>query len=156
MLERKRMTRDAREAFVNIYAISGALDKFAGDLEQVARRVPNGWRDLRMVQVRLGLLVKRLLDTIPPEQMLVMAHDMEVSEFRKVTKSAGKPPGDFWSVSREDLSNLVNEILENKCALCDCTDPLKCKTRELILDLPVKGLTGINMPCLSGNGGLRV
>ena len=65
-MERQRIDSVTREALTILYAAAQAIEKVGvPKLERMSRRVPNGWRDLKMVSSRLNSLVENLLDTLP-------------------------------------------------------------------------------------------
>lgn len=134
---RKRINSVTREALTILYAAGQAIDMVAPKLEQLTRRVPNGWRDLRMVQSKLDKLVESVLNTIPVEQLDTMIAQMRISHLRIVTNDVGKSDESKWLVPRDELTELVAAVVDEKCLMCDKTDWYNCKLRRIITDLPV-------------------
>lgn len=134
---RKRINSVTREALTILYAAGQAIDMVAPKLEQLSRRVPNGWRDLRMVQSKLDKLVESVLNTIPVEQLDTMIAQMRISHLRIVTNDVGKSDESKWLVPRDELTELVAAVVDEKCLMCDKTDWYNCKLRRIIRDLPV-------------------
>lgn len=135
--DRKRINSVTREALTILYAAGQAIDMVAPKLEQLTRRVPNGWRDLRMVQSKLDKLVESVLNTIPVEQLETMIAQMRISHLRIVTNDVGKSDESKWLVPRDELTELVAAVVDEKCLMCDKTDWYSCKLRRIISDLPV-------------------
>lgn len=135
--ERQRVNSVTREALTILYAAGQAIDMVAPKLEQLTRRVPNGWRDLRMVQSKLDKLVESVLNTIPVEQLDTMIAQMRISHLRIVTNDVGKSDESKWLVPRDELTELVAAVVDEKCLMCDKTDWYNCKLRRIIRDLPV-------------------
>ena len=135
--ERQRVNSVTREALTILYAAGQAIDMVAPKLEQLARRVPNGWRDLRMVQSKLDKLVETLLNTIPVKQLDTMIAQMRISHLRIVTNDIGKSDESKWLVPRDELTELVTAVVDEKCLMCDKHDWYNCKLRRIITDLPV-------------------
>ena len=134
---RKRINSVTREALTILYAAGQAIDMVAPKLEQLTRRVPNGWRDLRMVQSKLDKLVESVLNTIPVEQLDTMIAQMRISHLRIVTNDVGKSDDSKWLVPRDELTELVAAVVDEKCLMCDKTDWYNCRLRQIITDLPV-------------------
>lgn len=135
--ERQRVNSVTREALTILYAAGQAIDMVAPKLEQLTRRVPNGWRDLRMVQSKLDKLVESVLNTIPVEQLDTMIAQMRISHLRIVTNDVGKSDESKWLVPRDELTELVAAVVDEKCLMCDKTDWYNCQLRRIITDLPV-------------------
>ena len=135
--DRKRINSVTREALTILYAAGQAIDMVAPKLEQLTRRVPNGWRDLRMVQSKLDKLVESVLNTIPVEQLDTMIAQMRISHLRIVTNDVGKSDDSKWLVPRDELTELVAAVVDEKCLMCDKTDWYNCNLRRIISDLPV-------------------
>lgn len=145
--DRKRINSTTREALTILYAAGQAIDMVTPKLEQLARRVPNGWRDLRMVQSKLDKLVESVLNTIPVEQLDTMIAQMRISHLRIVTNDVGKSDESKWLVPRDELTELVAAVVDEKCLMCDKTDWYNCKLRRIISDLPVD-VTNVPNGCL--------
>ena len=138
MTERQRIDSVTREALTIVYAAAQAIEKVGvPKLERMSRRVPNGWRDLKMVSSRLNKLVENLLDTLPTKQLETMIAQMRISHLRIVTNDVGKSDESKWLVPRDELTELVAAVVDEKCLMCDKTDWYNCNLRRIITDLPV-------------------
>lgn len=138
MTERQRIDSVTREALTIVYAAAQAIEKVGvPKLERMSRRVPNGWRDLKMVSSRLNRLVENLLDTLPTKQLETMIAQMRISRLRIVTNDVGQSDESKWLVPRDELTELVAAVVDEKCLMCDKTDWYNCKLRRIIRDLPV-------------------
>lgn len=140
-MERQRIDSATREALTIVYAAAQAIEKVGVlKLERMSRRVPNGWRDLKMVSSRLNKLVENLLDTLPTKQLETMIAQMRISHLKVVMNEAGKAVDGQWIVPREDLAALADAVIGEKCMLCDRDDWYNCNLRRIITDLPVEGM----------------
>lgn len=149
---RIRMNANTREAFTILYAVSAALRHVEQHLEPLTKRVQNGWRDLRAAESLLDKCVDALMDTVPPEQLMTIKHQMDVSTFKIAIKPVGKARDDApWVVEKDDLTTLVKYAVDNTCVLCDGKQ--KCELRSLLDELPVKIENDWIMPC---RGGVRL
>ena len=135
--ERQRINSVTREALTILYAAGQAIEMVAPKLEQLTRRVPNGWRDLRMVQSKLNKLVEDMLVTIPVKQLDTMIAQMRISHLQIATNEVGKSDESKWLVPRDELTELVAAVVDEKCLMCDKEDWFNCKLRRIITDLPV-------------------
>lgn len=147
MSERKRMPPQTREAFTFLYAFGCGFEHAKGEIERLVRRVPNGWRDARLVQAKLDKLTENLMDTIPLEQLGTIRHQMEISEIRVMTRDVGKRTDANWVISRQDLADLAGFAIETTCILCDGNNK-QCRLRKIIKDLPLGGFDGFYVPCM--------
>lgn len=147
MAERKRMPPMAREAFTFLYAFGCGFEHAKGELWRLAARVPYGWRDLRLIQAKLEKFNENVMDTIPYAQLGTIREQMERSDIRVITRSAGVQPDAHWVISRQDLADLAGFAIEGTCILCD-GDNKKCRLRKILRDLPVSGMTSLHVPCM--------
>lgn len=152
--ERKRIDSVTREAFTIFYAATQAIHLVAvPKLERFAHRVPNGWRDMKMIESRADKLTERLLDTLPTKQLDTMIAQMRVSQLRIVINEAGFRDDSRWIIDREDLVKLVEVVVENKCLMCDRNDWYNCEVRKIIGNLPVE-IENVPLSCWrDGNDG---
>lgn len=147
MNERKRMVPMQREAFVFLYAFGCGFEHAKGELKRLAARVPYGWRDLRLIQAKLDKITEGVMDTIPYEQLGTIREQMERSDIRVITRSAGMQPDAHWVISRQDLADLAGFAVETTCFVCD-GNKKQCRLRKILKDLPVEGMTSMHVPCM--------
>ena len=145
MSERYRVTASDREALVMLYSISSVLEHFEGQLKSLCHRVPNGWRDARMVQSRLNSLILSVLETVPVEQLKTIKHHMDLSTIHVGIRSAGKRPKDYWISSYDDLADLAEYATKAECLFCDGKQ--SCRLRDVLKELPIEGVSGLVVPC---------
>lgn len=146
---RTRMNANAKDAFTILYAVGVALRHVEQHLEPLAKRIPNGWRDIRLAEALLDKCVDSLMDTIPIEQLNSIRGQMKVSTFKIVPKPVGKDPvKGVWVMDRDDITALVKYAVDGTCMLCDGKQ--KCELRNLLDEVPVKIENDWFMPCRNG------
>ena len=152
MDNRKRMPSLTREAFQIFYSCSCILEHMEKHFEPIVRRVPNGWRDFRLLQSTFDRLIGRILDTIPPDQLKTILEQVRISEIRYVTKRADNVATDQWVMDRGDLAFLANKAIETTCIARDGSCKNQCRLRKIVDDLPVDvtGVGGVAMACKGG------
>ena len=152
MDNRKRLPSVAREAFQILYSCSCVLDHMEKYFEPIVRRVPNGWRDFKLLQSTFGRLIGRILDTLPPDQLRTIVEQVRISEIRLITKRVDNIATDQWVMDRGDLAYLANKAIETTCIACDGSCKNQCKLRRIIDDLPVDimGVGEMSMACKGG------
>ena len=149
-MERKRLPATAREAFMILYAVEASPRHVQSYMESLTKRTKFGWRNFRLAQVMLAKCVEQIMDTIPPDQLLTIARQMEVSEFKIASKAVGARQKDdgLWVIPKDDLTKLVGFAVETTCAVCDGKS--KCELRNMLDDLPVTIENEQWMPCKGG------
>lgn len=138
MTERKRLPASARDALMGLYAMDVLLDQYKQDYMRIADRADYGRRDMGLIRSRLDALIKKILQTVPGEQLRSIRHQMEQSTIRVAVKSPkGRIGDDLWVCSREELVELVRFAVWGACPSCDKEDGSRCKLRQVIDALPV-------------------
>lgn len=145
-MERKRINAQQREAFVALYAGAQLLSEYEADFAAMARRVPNGYRDIKLIMSVLEKLLIKMLDTIPAEQLQTIRRQMEMSEIRVATKNYAARKNDDWVLSRDDIGALVTAAASN-CMLCDNKSGAGCGLSRLMDELPVEVVNTLYVGC---------
>lgn len=145
---RQRINAQEREIIMCLYAFKDALNTMIPRAQNLARRVPNGYRDLRCALALTDKTVEKLLNTIPVKQLKSLAHQLKITEISLRTKSAGNENPSFHMMDTEDIATLVQYIIDSRCVLCDGSDKNECKLRKVLQDLPVVGIDSLVMPCI--------
>lgn len=150
MPEQVRINSDARDAFVDLYAVMLKLEYIQQEIEPLAKRTESGWRNYRLAQTMLEKCVDDIIKTIPPKQLLTIKRVMAISTFKVVKKSVGKEEDDCWPISIDDLTTLVGYAVNGTCVFCDGKQ--KCDLRNILDDVPskIKIENDWLMPCRGG------
>lgn len=148
MQDRKRIPAAGRETLNALFAMHSIMAGYQAQFERLCKRVPNGWRDFRLVQSRLENLLDKLLDTIPAEQLVTIKHHMEISTIHLGVK--GVRPKDHWVISYDDLADLADYAAKTECMACNGKNG-PCRLREIMQDLPIQGVDRIVVGCWQEN-----
>ena len=147
-MELKRINAKDRECMVNLCAVECLMRCDADQFKLVSKRVPNAWRDYRMVQTTLDRLNGKLLATVPPEQLGTILKHTQNAIVKVAIKGINDKPEDDWVISRTDLSMLINAEVEEMCLMCTNTTGQGCWLRRIMEESPVD-VTGFDVGCMS-------
>lgn len=143
-MERKRLPVPAREALNAMFAMHSVMTGFEEQFKHMSRRIPNGWRDFRLIQSKMAKMLEDILDTIPLEQLQVIKRHMEISSIHLGV--SGVKPKDYWLMTHEDLADLADYATKTTCFACTDTDK-PCRLREILKNLPIKDVDTILVGC---------
>ena len=146
-MELKRMNAKDREALINLCAVDCLMQCDADQFKLLSKRIPNGWRDYRMVQSTLDRMTTKLLSTVPPDQLNTILRHTENVTVRVVMKGINDKPKDDWVISRSDLAFLINGAVHGMCLMCTNTTGQGCHLRRLLEECPMD-VTGIDVGCM--------
>lgn len=98
------------------------------------RQIPNGWRDFRMVQSVMEKLIGKLYETLPDKTMRHIIHLANHGQIVIRPRPAIPLKEKTQFMTDEDLTMLVNTVIENQCAMCvnDAQAQKKCKLRKTL------------------------
>lgn len=86
-------------------------------IEERLRTIPNGWRDWRLMLSILRRMSDALIDTMPDKEITyldrMLKHGEILVRFRPPIRD-----NEYQLVEDEALTRMVNEIMENECAIC--------------------------------------
>lgn len=139
-----------QEALMGLYAVASLLKAYDGQFSSLTKRVPNGYRDYRLMYTILHKLLEKLFDTVPPSQLNAIYNRAAISEIKMVPKSVTGQRDDHWLMTRDEIEDLVNWAAEGKCTVCSDRVGRKCKLRKMMEELPVD----INTIIVGCKGGL--
>ena len=90
------------------------------EMPERLRSIPNGWRDIRMVETVLDKLVGNLLDTIPVEKLQTLHMLMKDTQVHiTYTRQIGKGKDHVSGILTRDLDMLMAAAQDGVCNLCD-------------------------------------
>lgn len=146
-MELKRINAKDREALINLCAVECLMRYDAEQFKLLSKRVPNAWRDYRMVQTTLDRLSGKLLATVPPEQLATILKHTEKAIIKVAIKGINDQPEDNWVISRNDLTLLINGAIHGQCLMCTNTTGQGCRLRQIIEESPID-VTGFDVGCM--------
>ena len=108
----------------------------SGDtMRERLRRIPNGWRNFRLIFSTLDRLLTDLYDTVPYKGRLYLRKLMEHGEI--IIREQPTVRTSEWNMIKdEDLATLVNTAMASECAIClrAGKEAKKCKLRRALED----------------------
>lgn len=138
-IQQMRLRGDDVNRLLGLYAADAEL-KRAGADENIQRRMrllPNGWRDLRMIQQRLARLTDAIQWTIPQEKRVGFART--ASRCRYIVMQgplASRPKADTEEiVTTDELNTLVGAAWDGKCRMCFDGDCDRCELGKVLDNL---------------------
>lgn len=145
-MERKRINSRQREALMALHGSALLMETYARDFEALARRLPHGYRDLRLILTTMDRLATQLLDTIPVDQLLTIRRHLSMSAVRVTVNDYTGKRQDSWLLSRDDVATLATAAVE-RCLACDNATGQGCELHRLLRELPVEAET-LFVPCM--------
>ena len=116
------------DAMVGLHAAMTEINVSAEAIERRIRAVPNGWRDLRLIQSLLDKLIDRTLDTYPVEKLVTMRRMLPRVRFRiTVGPQATSPLSDDETVISFDDVDALTTYARKQCELCVDYNCNRCK-----------------------------
>ena len=146
-MELKRINAKDRECIVDLCAIDCLMQCEAEQFKRMSKRIPNGWRDYRMIQSTLGRMTANMLATVPPDQLSTILKHTQNAIVKVAIKGINHKPEDDWVISRVDLSLLINGAIEGQCMMCNNTTGQGCWLRRIIEESPMD-IMGIDVRCM--------
>ena len=121
-VEEMRLRGDDLTRMLGLYAADAELATAVKD-ENVKRRMrllPNGWRDLRMIQARLAKLTDAIQWTVPKEKRVGFARTAQRCRYIVMQGPlAVKPkPNEEEIITTKELDELVSSAWEGRCRMC--------------------------------------
>ena len=104
------------------------------DLQDMARMVPKGWRDLRLSSSALKRVCNALFDLLDDKQLEYMAHTRANMEIRLAPRHIANV--DPWAMIKySDADVLIECSMRAECHICLRTDAevRRCKLRRVLL-----------------------
>lgn len=146
-MEQKRINAKDRETMVNLCAVECLMQCEADQFKLFSKRIPNGWRDYRMIQATLNRMTANMLATVPPDQLSTILKHTQNAIVKVAIKGINSKPEDDWVISRTDLSLLINAAIDGKCLMCTNTTGQGCWLRRLVEETPVD-IVGCDIGCM--------
>lgn len=146
-MELKRINAKDREVMVNLCAVECLMQCEADQFKLMSKRIPNGWRDYRMIQSTLSRMTGNLFATVPPDQLHTILKHTEKAIVKVAIKGINNQPEDDWVISRTDLSMLIDAAVDGMCLMCNNTTGQGCWLRRIMEESPVN-VTGFDVGCM--------
>lgn len=134
-MQELRLRQSEMDNFMGLAAAVEELEKSQTVMQKRLKMIPNGWRDAKMLYVRLCKLFEDIVTTIPPEKQLYIARTAKNMSYRVFYHGTVSTVDDDVSViPNKDFQNLCIATHE-KCLFCDkdCSQCVLGKTFDHLL-----------------------
>ena len=117
--------------------IFGAYNVLLNDkhvLEERLRTIPKAWCDYNCIVALIGILLDKLLDTVPTKKLYSIKKELENTTFTAKMKNAVSVGSDLVVCDAKAYVDLINMAVANQCFLCT-KDEKQAKRCRLYKDI---------------------
>lgn len=119
-LPRVRLRQEETDSIVFMLCSVTRFRAIQAAMENRLRSIPNGWRDIRMVEAVLDRLVGQLLDTVPTDKLYTIKRLLPDTRVHiTYTRQIGKGKDKVTGIPQKDLDLLAAVSHDAICKLCD-------------------------------------
>lgn len=119
-LPRMRLRQEETSFIVFMLLSVRRFKEMQEEMPDRLRSIPNGWRDIRLVETKLDKLVGNLLDTVPIEKLQTLKMLMPDTRVHVTyTRQIGKGKDHVSGIATKDLDLLMAAAHDGVCKLCD-------------------------------------
>lgn len=119
-LPRSRLRQEETDSIIFLLCCETRLKAIQKHMESRLRSIPNGWRDVRMLETVLGKLVDNLLDTVPTDKLYTLKRLLPDTRMHiTYTRQVGKHKDEVTGIHEKDLDLLTAVSHDAICKLCD-------------------------------------
>lgn len=119
-LPRLRLRRGEMDGLFALFATLQEIEKVKGDMKERLKVVPNGLRDIRLVEVTLTRLLTDLTKTVPLEKLLSIRRMLPNMRYKvSYYGSISQMQDNATAISVKDLTTLCKMCHSWQCVLCD-------------------------------------
>ena len=119
-LPRTRLRQEETDAIVFMLCAVRRFREAQQTMEKRISMIPNGKRNIRLIESTLDKLIDKLLETVPLEKLVTL--DLLMPDVRvnvSYTRQAGKSKDDVSGIATKDLNMLTAAAHDGVCKLCD-------------------------------------
>ena len=139
MEQEKKLRRNERELFIILFAMADLIKQYDEYFKPFLRsRTKTGYRDIKAAEAFFNKAIAQIMDTVPVKDLEAVRRQLIQSSIEIKTKAAGTPADGIWYLTTNDIADLVNAALENKCITCDNRTGKGCKLKHIIEGLPLE------------------
>jgi hypothetical protein len=114
-----RLRQSEMDRVFSLFAAAQEIVAAKSDLQQRIKAVPNGYRNIRLVEVTLSRLLEEIVKTIPVEKLVSIQRLIPRISYKVYFNgSIGKMQDDETIISIKDLDALCKAAHEH-CVFCD-------------------------------------
>lgn len=136
--EYERVKMSGREYYA-LRALIGVVSTFSAydaDIEKRVRMIPNGWRDLKLIEAKADKLFAEIMKTVPLQKIQQMKKELNNVrvEVNVIPDYTGRKKDCFTYVPQDALEWLEEQVISMECAFCEktCEQSKKCPIRKNI------------------------
>jgi len=143
-----------REYFAlrQLFGISHIWDKSGHEIEKRLKKIPNGWRDAKLIMTLADRLLDKVLLTIPREKLDQIKMELNHTFLEVTVKNciSGTPKGHTYTyVETETLERVTDKAMEISCAFCQNRGK---EVRDCQLRKDIERLYNWNFPMVGKDG----
>lgn len=122
-----RANKDHINALFGMFAAINELEKAQNTMENRIRSVPNGWRDIKLVCVKLDHLVNDLCQTYPLEKLVSIRRMLPHMKYKVQCGVAASNLNEDENLIASDDLDTIAIFAHEQCKLCIEQNCSKCK-----------------------------
>ena len=133
---RVQMKAREQKCIEYLVAMDSRLSQCGDAMRERLRRIPNGWRQWRLIATSLERLLPEILDTMPMKSLQYLYNISQHGEVLIRYRPVSRAP-EWKMVKDEDLEVLVNTAMASECAMClrQGAEVKKCALRRALCDM---------------------
>ena len=108
-------------ALRQLFGIAHLWNLKGHDLEKRLKKIPNGWRDARMIQTIAENLLVKMLGTVPLAKLAQIKKELDNTFLEVTVKNCvtGEPHGNSYTyVETKTLERVTDKAMEIECVFC--------------------------------------
>ena len=122
-----RANREHINALFGLFAAVQEMEKAENAMENRIRAIPNGWRDIKMIEKRLDNLISDLCETYPLEKLISIRRMLPHMKYKVQCGVAASSLKDDENLIASDDLDTISIYAHEQCKLCIDQDCSKCK-----------------------------
>lgn len=131
------------------------MKKAEETMERRFRAIPNGWRNIRMIETVLGNMIDDLLQTYPLEKLVSMQRMLPHMKYKvQCGASASKLDNDECIIAEKDL-NVLSIFAHEHCKMCFEQDCNRCKLGKVLDGILTDDRDGRSWACIDIENGVQ-
>lgn len=119
-LPRMHLRQEETDGLVYLLCMVPRLRDIQTHMEKRLRTIPNGWRNIRMMESVLDNMLTDLLNTVPVDKLVTLQALMPDTRVHVTyTRQIGRGKDDISGILTKDLDMLCTAAHDGVCRLCD-------------------------------------
>lgn len=115
-----RMRSGEMDGLFALFATLQEIEGVKSDMRERLKAVPNGYRDIRLIEVTLTRLLQDLVMTVPPEKLRAIKRMLPRMRYKVYFYgSVSQMQDNATAIDSKDLMTLCRIAQSWNCALCD-------------------------------------